>query len=177
MAEPLSSPTPLPTKIALVTTLAVTAVALGSFLASRPNPVAAGAAAPYLSLFTALFLMRVLGQVLVRTRQPRWLPPTEQWNLSPYAVLLPTQVAMLGLMAWIDLDFARARGFWTEPRPAFGVGVLWFTLVYASVMAIRYVVRMTRSPAERWFGGTIPIVFHFVLAGYLLVFGMFHASH
>jgi hypothetical protein len=27
----------------------------------------------------------------------------------------------------------------------------------------------------RWLGGTIPIFFHFVLAGFLYVYGKFHA--
>jgi hypothetical protein len=80
-------------------------------------------------------------------------------------------------MAWINLHFSRGSGFWTEPRPALGVAVLWFAAVYATAMVIRYVVRMARRPGERWFGGTIPIVFHWVLASYLLVFGLFHASH
>jgi hypothetical protein len=44
-------------------------------------------------------------------------------------------------------------------------------------MAVRYVVRMTRRPEQRWFGGTIPIFFHWVLAAYLFVVGLFHASH
>jgi hypothetical protein len=44
-------------------------------------------------------------------------------------------------------------------------------------MAVRYVVRMGRQPDQRWFGGTIPIVFHWVLASFLFVLGSFHASH
>ena len=44
-------------------------------------------------------------------------------------------------------------------------------------MAARYAVRMRRRPGQRWFGGAIPIVFHFVLAAYLYVLGSFHASY
>jgi hypothetical protein len=43
-------------------------------------------------------------------------------------------------------------------------------------MAIRYVVRMRRRPDQRWFGGTIPIVFHFVLASYLYTLGCFYVT-
>jgi len=43
-------------------------------------------------------------------------------------------------------------------------------------MASRYVVRMYRRPGERWFGGTIPIVFHFVLAAFLFTWGKYHVS-
>ena len=176
MPDPVAGPTPRVTKVILVVTLAVTAVALGAFMATRSHPVEPGHAAAYLGLFTALFLLRIVGQVIVRLARPRWLPPTEQWNLTPYHLLLPTQVAILALLAWIDADFARGHGLWTEARPALGRGVLWFALVYASVMALRYAVRMISRPEHRWFGGTIPIVFHGVLAGYLLVFGSYHAS-
>ena len=172
----LHTTTPFPTKVALLATLTITATALGAFLAVRSAPFDSGDGAPYLCLFTGLFLLRVAGQVLVRLRGPGWLPPTEQWNLTPYRILLPTQIGILGLMGWIDADFARGHGFWVTPRPTFGAGVLWFALLYALVMAIRYIVRMSRSPEHRWFGGTIPIVFHSVLAGYLFVLGSFHAS-
>ena len=37
-------------------------------------------------------------------------------------------------------------------------------------MVLRYVLTMSLFPERRWLGsGTIPIVFHFVLATYLLV--------
>jgi hypothetical protein len=174
MADP--APTPLPTKVILVATLAVTAAGLGAFLATRSQPVDPRHAAVYLALFSALFLLRVAGQVVVRLRGPLWLPPTEQWNLTPYRILLPTQVGILGLLGWIDADFASGRGFWADAHPALGRGVLWFALVYAVAMAVRYLVRMSRQPEHRWFGGAIPIVFHGVLAGYLVVFGSYHAS-
>jgi hypothetical protein len=159
---------PFPTKAALVVTFAVTAAALAAYIATRSDPVDTGDAAPYLCVLSGFFLLRVAGQVLVRLRRPRWLPPTEQWNLSPYHLLLPAQLAILGLMAWIDTDFARGSGFWADPRPTLGTAVLWFALVYAAAMLVRYLM-----PASR----TIPIVFHWVLAGYLFVFGSFHASH
>jgi hypothetical protein len=169
-------PTPAPTKWLLVATLVVTVAATGTFLRSTGAAGDARAAAPYLVLFTVLFFLRVAGQLFVRTSNPAWLPPTEQWNLSPYALLLPAQLAILGLMIWIDLDFARQGTFWTLRRPELGAGVLWFALVYASAMVVRYVVRMARRRTERWFGGTIPIIFHWVLAAYLLVFATFHVS-
>jgi hypothetical protein len=64
-----------------------------------------------------------------------------------------------------------------HPHSRFGEGILVFAYVYAAAMAVRYAARMVTRPAARWFGGTIPIVFHFVLASYLYVFGWFHASH
>jgi hypothetical protein len=170
--------TPGPTKLALVGTLAVTAGAVAWFALDRTSgAIDPGFAAAFLWLFSALFLLRVVGQVLVRTRRPAWLPETEQWNLTPYRLLLPTQLVILALMVWIDTDFSREQGVWVDTRPGLGEGVLWFSFLYGSVMAVRYAVRMSRRANQRWFGGTIPIVFHWVLASYLFVLGSFHASH
>jgi len=174
----VEAPTPALTKLALLATSALTLAAVVTFVVGRDQgAVDAGFAAWFLCFFSGLFLLRVAGQVLVRTRRPAWLPPTEQWNLTPYHLLLPTQLLFLAVMVWIDVDFARDSGFWVEARPEFGRAVLWFAYVYASAMAIRYVARMSRQPEQRWFGGTIPIVFHWVLASYLVVLGSFHASH
>src|SRR5262249_16824166 len=104
-------------------------------------------------------------------------PPDSEWNLTPYRLLLPVQLGILGLMAWIDLDMSRGAGFWANPKPNFGQAVLWFAYAYAAVMLVRYLVRMWRRPEQRWFGGAIPIVFHWVLASYLWVLGSFHASY
>jgi hypothetical protein len=41
-------------------------------------------------------------------------------------------------------------------------------------MVIRYVIRMNLYPDERWFGGTIPIIFHCVLATFILLVGHYH---
>lgn len=170
------APTPAFTRAVLVATLLVTAGALGAFLAARPRPLTSERCAPWLWLFSGLFLLRVAGQVLVRLRAPRWLPPTGQWNLTPYRLLLPTQAAILGLLAWINLDFAHGHGFWAVRRAGLGIGAIVFALAYALAMAVRYGVRMTRRPDQRWFGGAIPIFFHWVLAAYLWVFGSYHAS-
>jgi hypothetical protein len=173
-----SSPTPLPTRVALVATLAVTAAALAEFVRRRPEAsIDPQLAAGFLWLFSALFLLRVVGQLYVRLRRPNWLPPTEEWNLTPYSLLLPAQIAILGVMAWLDVELSRGAGEAVDPRPWLGEALLVFSYVYAAGMGVRYVVRMARRPRERWFGGTIPIVFHFVLAAYVYVLGSYHASY
>jgi hypothetical protein len=174
----VSRTTPAATRLALLATLAATGVGIAVFISERPEAqLDAGFAAPFLWLFSSLFLVRVLGQLFVRLRRPSWLPPTEEWNLSPYKLLLPTQIAIVALLAWIDIAFSLERGAPVHPHPRLGEGVLVFAYVDAAVMAARYVIRMARQPSQRWFGGTIPIVFHFVLAAYLYVFGSFHASY
>lgn len=43
-------------------------------------------------------------------------------------------------------------------------------------MLIRYVIRMSLYPHERWAGGSIPIFLHWVLASFLLIVGAYHWS-
>ena len=52
--------------------------------------------------------------------------------------------------------------------------VLWFSYLYFGGMVLRYVIWMWRRPDQRWFGGTIPIIFHCVVAAFLFTFGTYH---
>jgi hypothetical protein len=165
---------PIVTKLALVATLVVTA-ALTSDVVRRTALGPRGTVA-YLLIFSVLFLLRVIGQVLVVLRAPSWLPPMHQWHLMPYRLLLPIQIGFLALMALIEISILRGWGPLAESRPTFGRFLIGLSLVYAGVMAVRYVVRMYRRPAERWFGGAIPIVFHFVLAAFLFTWGKYNVS-
>ena len=83
-----SDTTPLATRVILVAVLAI-AVAVRFTWASPETPADV---APILWLFTFLFVLRVLGQVLIAIRSQHWLPPMEQWNFIPYPVLLPIQI-------------------------------------------------------------------------------------
>lgn len=169
--------TPRPTKIVLVATLALTAAAFGSVVAAQLDGTLDTAdLAPVLWLLTALFAVRVAGQVLVALRSPSWLPPMHDWNLVPYRLLLPVQLVILAVMTWIDASFSASSGPPVERTDVLGWALIAFSAVYAGAMVGRYVVRMRRRPEERWFGGTIPIVFHLVLATYLYALGSFHVS-
>ena len=132
--------------------------------------------APWLWLFSLLLLLRVLGQLVVVLRAPRWLPPMDQWQsgLLPYAVLLLAQVLVLSAMFWICADFSRGQGMFVQPYPGRGKYVAWFSYVYFGGMVLRYAIWMWRRPDQRWFGGTIPIIFHCVVAAFLLTFGTYH---
>lgn len=170
---------PAPTKAALSATVATTAIALAVFLSGGFSEIEPRFAGWFLLLFTLLFATRVAGQLVVVLQAPRWLPPMEsgQWNLMPYRLLLPVQLVFLAVMCWLVVSFLIESGPPTEPAPALGWLVIGFSAVYAATMIVRYVVRMRRRPRERWFGGAIPIVFHWVLAAFLFVFGSYHASH
>ena len=132
----------------------------------------------YLWLFTVLLFGRVLGQLVVARFAPRWLPPFEQWQsgLLPYPVLLVGQAIVLTLMIWISADFSRGAGFWVQPRPRLGLAALVWSYLYFGAMIARYVVRMTRRPDQRWLGGTIPIIFHSVVAAFQWTFGTYHRA-
>ncbi len=86
------------------------------------------------------------------------------------------QVLIILVLAWICVDFTRGRGVWMSPRPFFARGLLVFAYVYLAVMIARYPLRMILVPEARWFGQTIPIFFHSVLASFLIVFGRFHRA-
>ena len=131
-----------------------------------------------LALWTllTLFVLRVAGQLLIAAGLGDFLPPWEEWfsGVVPYAQLLGSQILIIVLFTKICLDFTRGHGCFVAPRRGLGVGLLAFGSVYLGVMLIRYVIRMTLYPPERWTGGSIPIFFHWVLASFVLVLGTYH---
>ncbi len=124
----------------------------------------------------ALFVCRVLGQLIVVLYAPSFLPPMEQWysGLMPYRYLLPSQIIIIIIFAKINLDISSGAGFWAQPKQKLGIWVRNFGFVYLASMIVRYVLRMVWYPEERWFGGTIPIFFHWVLATYIILFGLYN---
>jgi putative CocE/NonD family hydrolase len=123
-----------------------------------------------------LFCLRVLGQILVAFFHVSFLPPMEEWfsGLLPYPELLTAQILIIALYGKICLDFSREHGFFSTPRRPLGTGLLVFGSLYLSVMVIRYIIRMSLYPHERWAGGCIPIFFHWVLSSFILVLGSYH---
>lgn len=139
----------------------------------KPRPLAL-----LLCALAFLFFLRVLGQFLVAFFDASFLPPMEAWmsGLLPYPYLLASQVIILALQAKICADFIRGRGYFVGDRRRGAAQVQWFAVLYAASMAVRYVLTMILHPERRWLGGTIPIWFHFVLAGFLLTFSRYHTG-
>src|SRR2546427_2702015 len=123
-----------------------------------------------------LFCLRVAGQALVAAFAVPFLPPMQQWysGVMPYPILLPVQILIIVLLAKVATDFTRRRGFFVVPRRTMGRFLEWFSYLYWPGMAGRYVGSMALNPERRWFGGTIPIFFHCVLATFLFVLGPYH---
>ena len=83
---------------------------------------------------------------------------------------------IIAVYAKVCFDFTRGCGWFVRTRPAFGRGVLYFGYVYFAGMIVRYGLQMILRPETRWLGGTIPIVFHLVLAGFVILFGLWHRA-
>lgn len=134
--------------------------------------------ASILGALLALFGLRVAGQALVAFAGETSLPPMEQWQsgILPYPVLLASQLAILALGSRICLEVGRGEGTFGSPRAWLRHGALWFGRVYFAAMIVRYAVQMQLHPEAPWFGHTIPIVFHLVLASFVLVFARSHRA-
>src|SRR5688500_15234616 len=128
---------------------------------------------------TFLFALRVGGQALLAVHDVAWLPPFERWHsgLIPYPILLGIQIVMIAVMLAIVRDFVRDTGFFVSLRPATGKIVIALAFLYALAMVLRYIVTMTMHPELRWFTGTIPIWFHFVLAAFIYLLGRFSVRY
>jgi hypothetical protein len=133
---------------------------------------------PLLAVLALLFLGRVVGQALVAFLSVRWLPAMHEWHsgLIPYPILLAIQLIMLAIMIQISRDIWRGSGFFGRARPNWSRYLVGFSAVYAAAMMLRYILTMILLPEMRWFGGTIPIFFHFVLAAFLFKWGRFQSS-
>ena len=123
----------------------------------------------------ALFVCRVLGQLLAVLYSPAFLPPMSEWysGLMSYKYLLPCQIIIIVLFTKITMGVERNRGFWSKPNRRLGVWLRSFGVVYFAAMVLRYTLRMSWYPEERWLGGTIPIIFHCVLATYVVMVGVY----
>jgi hypothetical protein len=117
-------------------------------------------------LLLLLFILRVTGQALVGLFGVTWLPPMGRWHsgLMPYWVLLGSQLLIIALMIRICVDFTRGRGFFVRPRRFFAVYWLWFGWIYLGAMLARFAIQ----------GPTIPVFFHWVLAAFVILVGLWH---
>ncbi len=134
--------------------------------------------AAWLWLLLGLFCLRVGGQVWVALVPVSVLPPMEEWysGLVPYGPLLVAQILIILVYGKVCLDFTRGRGYFVIPQRRLGIGLLVFGSLYLGAMVLRYVIRMSLYPDERWTGGSIPIFFHWILASFLLLVGQYHWS-
>ena len=123
--------------------------------------------AAVLWILLALFALRVLGQLLVVAGIAPFLPPIDDWQsgLLPYPLLLASQILILGLLATVCAQFSSGRGYFVRYHSRLATP-LWFAgWIYAGGMVVRYALLRRDS---------IPVVFHIVLATFLLVVAHHH---
>ena len=115
----------------------------------------------------ALFALRVLGQILVVASVAPFLPPMADWQsgLLPYPLLLASQVVILVLFGTICVQIASGRGYFVQPHRWLATPLWIFGWIYAGAMVIRYALLRT---------DIIPVVFHMVLASFLIVLARRH---
>jgi uncharacterized membrane protein len=108
-----------------------------------------------------LFAFRVLGQLAVAAGMAPFLPPMDAWQsgLLPYPMLLVLQLVTLGVLGHVCVHFSRGRGYFVESRRWLATPLWIAGWVYAVSMVVRYAVLRT---------DIIPVVFHLVLASFLL---------
>jgi hypothetical protein len=126
-----------------------------------------------LSILLALFCLRVAAQLLQSFLELAFLPPFDAWHSGalPYGVLLASQFLIIVFYAWLLRGIATHRTLPNRRR-----GGLFFIagLVYFLAMLARMSIGLSGLSGHRWFRSYLPTLFHFVLAGYLIVVGHFH---
>jgi hypothetical protein len=80
----------------------------------------------------------------------------------------PTAI-WLGVMSWLAAHEPSAA-------PTLGRLLVELAFLYWAAIGARYAIRMIRRPDARWLGGTIPIVFHWVLAAFVFALGTAHIA-
>jgi hypothetical protein len=125
-----------------------------------------------------LFLLRVLGQAEVLLLAPQWLPPMEAWysGLLSYPILLPVQIMLLMAMSVVamqETQLVRAR--LRRPR-RWHAAARRFGYLYFLAMLVRLVIQSWRGAEDLLAAGAIPIVFHWVLALFLVLLGRKEAA-
>jgi hypothetical protein len=126
-----------------------------------------------LSILLGLFCLRVLAQLLQRYLELPFLPPFATWHSGalPYGILLALQALIIAIYAWILLRIMTNR---VQPSRRQGWIFFFIGLVYLIVMVMRLAIGLTGLSDHHWFRSYLPILFHFVLSGYLIAVGHFH---
>ena len=127
-----------------------------------------------LRLLWVVFLLRVVGQLIVMTVGPAWLPPARQWysGLIAYPYLLTSQVGILVLMWLMIVGLESGSPPLGPPSRRVSQACVAFSVPYYGFMVYRWVFRVLLNPERRWFDTLIPVVLHCVLATFLLIYGL-----
>ncbi len=120
-----------------------------------------------------LFCFRVFAQLLQYLIPNSFLPPFEAWHSGTlsYSALVFFQVVIIAFFLRVCVRISTGV---LQANKVIGKRLLILGGLYAFIMITRYILRMTMFPSERWFGGSIPILFHIILASFLITLGLYH---
>jgi uncharacterized protein len=123
-----------------------------------------------------LFCFRVFAQLTQYFIPNSFLPPFEAWHSGTlsYASLVFFQFVIIGIYLSVCIRISMGK---INPHKSIGKRLLVLGGIYAFIMVTRYILRMSMFPSERWFGGSIPILFHVVLASFLITLGIYHVRN
>lgn len=119
-----------------------------------------------------LFCFRVIAQLIQSNFSMDFLPAFEAWHSGalPYHYLVITQILIIFLYVYICIRFTNKN---VVPNRKLGNIFLFAGLIYAGIMFARLLIGVFVS-SSTWFHAYLPIFFHFVLAAFLIIVGMFH---
>ena len=122
-----------------------------------------------------LFCFRVFAQLSTLFINVSWIPAFSQWHSAamPYPILLLSQLIIIGYFFSVVWQFSNNNFKASSTK---GIWFIRFGIIYFVVMLIRYLLGLTLFYDLRWFTQTLPIVFHFVLAGLVLFTGAAHMT-
>jgi hypothetical protein len=117
----------------------------------------------WLIVLLALFVFRVLAQLLQWTFPISWLPSFAAWHSATlsYPVLVGTQIAIIIAAVWL------IRGLLLDaiaPNSLLGRVLTWFGAVYFVGSVLRLFAGLTFGRDNAFLGAYLPGVFHVVLA-------------
>lgn len=124
-------------------------------------------------ILLGLFVFRVVSQFTLQFVKIDHFPSFDQWhsNTLNYKLLLFFQILIIIIYTRICIKVSngtlKANKNWANFLKAFG-------LIYFAGMVTRYIITMYLYPDMRWTGNLIPIIFHLVLASFLVVLGKYH---
>lgn len=126
-----------------------------------------------MAVLTALFSLRVLGQLVQRWLPQPWLSPFAAWQGSdiPYPELLALQAVVLGAMA------CATYGAWTGTMTPGRRAMQWSArlgAIYMVAAIARVAIGVGIPSAPAWFTARISGAFHVVLAAFVLALSRYH---
>ncbi len=132
----------------------------------------------YVGVLTALlllFCLRVIAQLLQSWSPVAFLPPFAAWESGamPYPLLVISQVVIIAVCARVIWRLHRGVAV---PSVKTGKALLVFGGIYGGLMCARLIIGLTVATDHFWLSARLPTAFHFVLAGFVLVYGWFHCK-